>query len=306
MKILMLGAGAIGGYFGGRLAEAGADVTFLVRPQRAAQLAKTGLVVESPSGNIHRPVQTVVREEVKADYDVVLLSCKSYDLDTAIASIEPAVGPQTAIIPLLNGLAHLDTLDRAFGAQRVLGGLCFTSVSLTPEGVIRHLNPMQRIAFGPRSGGHDERAAALLRAFQGTPVTATLSDRILQEMWDKFIFITTLAGMNCLMRGSVGDIVATQEGTALVLEMLDSCTQVATREGYPPAAAYLEQIRKPLTDQGSLLMASMLRDVEQGGRTEGDHIVGDMYRRAQREGVSAPLLRAALCHLQTYEARRRR
>src|SRR4051812_47476011 len=141
MKTLIVGAGGIGGYFGGRLLEAGRDVTFLVRPRRQAQLAKDGLRVVSSHGDVHIPVPpTVAAEALRESFDLVLLSCKSYDLDSAMESFAPAVGPRTVILPLLNGMRHLEALDRRFGSARVLGGQCFISATLEADGRILHMN----------------------------------------------------------------------------------------------------------------------------------------------------------------------
>ncbi|MEO6421934.1 MAG: 2-dehydropantoate 2-reductase [Candidatus Nitrotoga sp.] len=306
IKILILGAGAIGGYFGGRLIEAGSDVTFLVRQKRAEQLKEHGLIVKSPLGDIHCPVNTVLRENLKRVYDCVLLSCKAYDLQDAIDAVGPAVGPQTIVVPLLNGLAHLETLDRAFGATRVLGGLCNIPVTVDAEGNVQHMSNGHRIAFGPRFGEPDARTLALLRMFKSTPVEVLNSTNIMQDMWEKFVLLTTLAGMTCLMRASIGDIMETTHGEALTLELLDNCVKIATGEGYPQNETRLEETRKTLTSRNSILTSSMLRDIERGGRVEADHIFGDMRRRAHRTGIPTPLLDLIITHLHSYAARRQR
>ena len=217
MRFLVLGAGAVGGYFGGRLAEAGRDVTFLVRGPRAAALAEHGLTVASPLGDFHVPVKTATAERVGGPYDVVLLTAKHYDLDTAIEAIRPGMGPDSAVLPLLNGLVHLDRLDAAFGADRVLGGVAYVGAALQPDGSIRHHNRLSGIAFGERDGGISERARAIEAAFAGTPVSAPASDNILLDMWEKFVMMGAMAGINCLMRGTIGEIMATEDGEALMI-----------------------------------------------------------------------------------------
>ncbi|HEY0353554.1 MAG TPA: ketopantoate reductase family protein, partial [Enterovirga sp.] len=209
MRVLVVGAGAIGGYFGGRLAEAGRDVTFLVRPGRAAQLAKTGLVVRSPHGDIHLPDPVLVQaQDLAAPYDLVILSCKAYDLDNAIESFAPAVGPQTAILPLLNGMSHLDTLERRFGAKRVLGGQCVIGVTLDEDGRILHLNENHGLTYGERDGAISERMEGIACVFERAKFQAHSSEVILLEMWEKWVFLASLASGTCLMRAAVGDIVA--------------------------------------------------------------------------------------------------
>src|SRR5246127_6005405 len=146
MRILVVGAGAIGGYFGGRMLAAGRDVPFLVRPRRASELASAGLVIKSPNGDVTlKKPPTVQADTIKDTFDAVLLSCKAYDLDDAIKSFAPAVGPQTAIIPMLNGMRHLDTLDQKFGRDRVLGGLCAIAVTLNAQREVVHLQPRQSL-----------------------------------------------------------------------------------------------------------------------------------------------------------------
>jgi 2-dehydropantoate 2-reductase len=303
MRILVLGAGAVGGYFGGRLAEAEADVTFLVRPARAAALNERGLVIESPMGDLRMPVQIATADTLAGTFDTVLVTAKAYDLDQAIAAIRPAVASGTAILPILNGIGHLDRLDAAFGPEHVLGGVAYIAATLTADGVIRHLNRVHGIAFGERSGRISDRVAAIARAFGATPVGASASDDIMLDMWEKFVMITSLAGMNCLMRGSVGDILVAEDGESLMLELLAECEAVASASGYPPRPRHREQCRAMLTERGSNFSASMRRDLEAGLRTEGDQVLGDMLRRARALGIATPLLRTAVCHLQVHERR---
>ena len=303
MRFLVLGAGAVGGYFGGRLAEAGRDVTFLVRGARTAALAEHGLKVESPLGDFRVPVKVATADRVGGPYDVVLLTAKHYDLDAAIAAIRPAVGPQTAVLPMLNGLVHLDRLDAAFGAVRVLGGVAYVGASLQPNGTIRHHNRLSGIAFGERDGGVSERARAIEAAFAGTPVSAPASDNILLDMWEKFVMMGAMAGINCLMRGTIGEIVATRDGAALMIEALAECQAVAAAAGFAPRPQSRERVQAMLTEPGSINSASMRQDLEAGRRTEADAVVGDMLNRARAFGIATPMLRAAYCHLQVHENR---
>ena len=299
MRILVLGAGGIGGYFGGRLLEAGADVTFLVRPGRAAQLARDGLVVKSPLGDIQCAVRFVTSDGLVDDgrHDVVLLTCKAYDLESAIASVTAAIANGAAVVPLLNGMRHLDRLDAAFGRAAVMGGMCQIAATLDGETVQRtDLRPTRN-----RAGSCGRR---LRRVRAGAKFDLRLSGDVIQEMWEKFAMLATMAGMNCLMRGSIGDIVQADDGEALMLEMLQECDRVAHAAGHRCRPEFLARTRAMLTERGSGFTASMLRDVERGGPTEAAHVVGDMLMRARDAGLPAPMLRVAWCHLQTYEARR--
>jgi 2-dehydropantoate 2-reductase len=304
MRILVLGAGAVGGYFGGRLAEAGRDVTFLVRPARAAQLAEHGLKVTSPLGDFTVKPRLATADTLGGPYDLILLTAKQYDLDQAIDAIRPAVGPRTAVLPMLNGLVHLDRLQAAFGVDPVLGGVAYVGASLRPDGTVNHHNRLSGIVFGDRQGGISERTKAIAAEFADTKIEAPGSDNAMLAMWEKFAMITTMAGMNCLMRGTVGEIAATEDGAELMLRLLEENRAVATAAGFAPRQVWREQIGAMLTEKGSLNNASMHHDLAHGARTEGDWIIGDMRRRAIELGVATPLLRAAYAHLQVYENRR--
>ena len=309
MRILVLGAGGTGGYFGGRLAQAGLDVTFLVRPERARVLDAKGLLIVSPFGNATVRVKHVLADTVagQGPFDLVLLSSKAYDLHSAIEAIDPAVGEQSTVLPILNGLAHYPMLDNRFGPDRVLGGLCVISAAKGPDGEIIHFGNGASITFGERDGQeHAGRCAEIASAFAAAKVDHTHSGDILRDLWAKFAFLATLAGSTCLFRASVGDIVATNDGRHLVERMYEECLAVARASGHAVPDNARSFAWKTLTQDGSPLTASMLRDLESGQRIEADHIVGDMLRRARDAGVAAPLLEVAYAHLQAYETRRKR
>ncbi|NID15171.1 2-dehydropantoate 2-reductase [Luteibacter yeojuensis] len=309
MRILVLGAGGTGGYFGGRLAQAGLDVTFLVRPDRARVLEAKGLVIVSPFGNATLRVKHVLAETVAAagPFDLVLLSSKAYDLHSAIEAIDPAVGENTAVLPVLNGLAHYPVLDSRFGPERVLGGLCVISAAKGSDGEIIHFGNGASVTFGERDGQErDGRCTAIAEAFAVAKVDHKHSDDIQRDLWAKFAFLATLAGSTCLFRASVGDIVATGDGRQLIERMYEECLAVARASAHPVPDNARSFAWKTLTQEGSPLTASMLRDLEAGQRIESDHIVGDMLRRARDAGVAAPLLEVAFAHLQAFEIRKKR
>ena len=306
MRILVLGAGAIGGYFGGRLAEGGADVTFLVRGKRKAELDANGLVVKSVAGDIALSVKTLAAGAQAAPFDIVLLSCKSYDLDAAIAALGPFMGPRSAVVPLLNGLAHLDRLAEALGRERVMGGACYIGAALDPDGVVRHVGDMHALAFGELAGGASDRANALAADFARTKVKATISPDIVQAMWEKLVMLAALAAATTLTRAAVGEIMAAPSGERFTLAALAECAAVAAAEGHEASAASLAQSRALLTARGSPFAASTLRDLAAGRRTEGDHIVGDIVRRARRRGLAIPILEVALTNLEAHEAKIKR
>jgi 2-dehydropantoate 2-reductase len=279
MRFLVVGAGATGGYFGGRLLEAGKDVTFLVRQARAEQLAATGLSITSRHGDVTiLSSPTVLAPDLRAPFDVVILSCKAYDLAGAIESFAPAVGPDTVILPILNGMRHLDTLDARFGTDRVLGGSCFISTKLDESGRIAHVSDIHRLAFGERTGGRSLRVDAITAGMAGVKFEAAPSDQIVLEMWEKWVFLAALAGITCLTRAAVGDIVAAG-GADLAVMLLEECRAIAVAAGYAPRSEVLQASLGRLTDAKSIVTASMLGDVERKGRTEAEHILGDLLQR---------------------------
>ena len=304
MKILVLGAGGIGGYFGGRLAEQGADVTFLVRERRRAQLARDGLRIESVYGDATIPVATVSQDELQPQYDVILLTSKAYDLPSAIEAVRGGCRAGTAILPLLNGVAHIEVLNQAFGAANVLGGTAKIAVTLTPEGVVKHLNDWRFITFGEQNGEMTPRITALKQAFDRTSVQARAVPNIMQEMWEKVTHLTTVAGMTCLMRANVGEIVRTPDGQALLLRFLEANAAISAKAGHAPGEEFMASYRKLFSDADSTYTASMLRDLEKGGQIEGDHILGFMLAKAREFGIDDTLHAAAYTHVKAYEQRR--
>ncbi|MGY4475143.1 2-dehydropantoate 2-reductase [Bradyrhizobium sp. USDA 3364] len=304
MRVLVVGAGAIGGYFGGRMLQAGRDVTFLVRPRRAAELASAGLVIKSPNGDVTlKNPPTVQADKLSDKFDVVLLSCKAFDLEDAIKSFAPAVGDKTAIIPLLNGMLHLDALDKKFGAQHVLGGLCAIAATLNEKREVVQLQPMQSLGFGERAGGLSDRVRAIAETFSAVNGAAA-SEHVMQDMWEKWVFLASLAASTSLMRTSVGNILAAPGGKDFLLGILDECSAIAADAGHMPDGPFFQRTRGLLTSEGSPMTASMFRDIKAGLPVEADHVVGDLIVRADAAKIPVPKLRTAYTHLKAYEKQR--
>lgn len=304
MRMLVLGAGALGGYFGGRLIEAGGDVTFLVRPARAAALAAGGLRIESAFGEARMPVRTVTAEALAPEFDVILLGCKAFDLEEAIMAIRPAMGERTVVLPVLNGLAHIATLSAAFGPERVLGGLCKIQATLSPEGVVRHLNDWRWITFGEQDGRITPRVQAIADAYQGAKgVVAEAVPDIGQRMWEKFVHLGTAALGTVLMRANVGEIVR-GGGAPFMAEVLRRNAAIAAHHGHPMPESFLREYGALFSDPASAYSTSLLRDVEGGRRTEGEHILGHLLEAARAAGVESAWHEAAALHIRAHEARR--
>jgi 2-dehydropantoate 2-reductase len=304
VRILVVGAGAIGGYFGARLLAAGRDVTFLVRERRAEQLRRNGLLVMSPMGNVNLPTPPLVSaKEIKSFYGLILVSSKSYDLESSIEDFANAMGPNSRVLPLLNGMRHLDVLDARFGPRRVLGGLARISSTLDADGCIHQLGTFNALAFGCRDAG-ETAIDDVVEALRVPGFDALLSRDILHEMWEKWVFIAAAASSTSFMRATVGDIVAA-DAQDIPVQLLQECAAIAAANGFPPRDNARNAGLSILTAPGSAFTASMLRDIEQGSRIEAEHIVGDLLRRATK-GPPAPLLSTAFAHLRAYEVRRKR
>jgi 2-dehydropantoate 2-reductase len=306
MRVLVIGAGALGGYYGACLVRAGADVTFLVRSGRAEQLRRDGLRIVSPHGDFAVQPKLMMANDLREPFDVVLVGVKSYSLDDAMSQFAPAVGPNTMILPILNGLKHIDALTARFGAAQVLGGLANVSAGLDADGRVVQFMANQTIVFGEIEGSFSERVLALQSLLQIPGIDVRASESIIQDMWEKFVQLSTLAGITCLMRASIGDILTVPKGEESIFRLFAECCAVATASGFEPRAPFIEFDRNLFTTANSPLKASMLRDIERGSATEAEHILGDMANRARALGIDTPLLNLARAHVAAYEVGRQR
>jgi 2-dehydropantoate 2-reductase len=296
MKILILGAGGIGGYFGAHLMQAGADITYLVRHKRKALIDAQGLRIETPRGAFAVQPRTVTAEEIQPDYDLIILAPKSYDLDDALCSLRGGLGRGT-VLPFLNGLDHLGKLDALLSKERVMGGVAHIAATITPEGAIRQLTEMHRLTVGARHPSHQKLAFEFIELCKKAPFDSVFAEDIEKVLWDKWVFLATLAGMTTLCRGSVGDIVATPYGKATTVQMYQECCRVAYASGHSISAEVSAKALEMLTASGSTFTASMLRDLLDGQPTEHDHILGAMIRRGQGYACPTPLLEVAHTNL---------
>jgi 2-dehydropantoate 2-reductase len=303
MRLLIVGAGSTGGYFGARLVAAGRDVTFLVRPARAAHLRTHGLQVTSPHGDLSLFPSVVTADALQGPVDAVLLTVKAYALDAALDDLAPAVGPETMVLPVLNGMRHVGAIRARFGDGALVGCTCKVATVLDKDGRIIQLAPFQELAYGEMDGSLSPRIKALDAFMTGAGFDAKLSTSIELEMWHKWILLSALGAINCLMDGTVGDVVATPGGPAFVLRLLDEVASVAVAEGHRPAEPFLATARDMLTAAGSQQTSSMFRDMKNGLPVEAGQIVGDLLARGQAHGLDLPLLGAAFSRLCVYEGR---
>jgi 2-dehydropantoate 2-reductase len=303
MDILVVGAGATGGYFGGRLAQAGRDVTFLVRERRAAVLRERGLRITGPGGTdvIEPSLVTAVPAGTVAD--VVLVTVKADGLDAVIPQISAAVGPDTTIVPVLNGMRHLGLLSDAFGRPRVLGGVAIISTQLDDNGDVRQLSDMLSLTIGAQDG---QRAPAVARTgdlLSGAGFPVSVTDDIVAAMWQKWVFIASACALNCLLGGSVGEIVAVDGGDEAARAIVGETRSVAAAAGYPPPEEALTFMLGMLTAPGSPFTSSMYRDQRLGRVVEVETILGDLIAEGRKTGLHTPLLDAATVALRVHNTR---
>lgn len=303
MRILTVGAGAAGGYFGARLARAGRDVTFLVRPRRAEALRARGLRVSGPGEEIVLAPQLVTADALEGTYDLVLLSVKSTSLEAAVRDLAPAVGPGTAILPLLNGMAHLDHLADRFGDAAVLGGVAKVVTTLNEHGDILRMAPPTVVLTGERDGRPSARVDAVRKVLSGAGIDTPEVPDIIGAMWHKWVFITTLVAVTTLARGAVGEVNAAPGGTEFGLAVLAEAAAVSAAAGYPVPESELGFTARTLAAPDSPLTPSLYRDLLAGQPTEVEHVLGDLSARARDLGVPTPLLDLAALQLRVHQGR---
>jgi 2-dehydropantoate 2-reductase len=304
MRLLVVGAGSTGGYFGGRLAQAGRAVTFLVRPGRAAHLREKGLRIISPNGDVTLMPRLVTAGEIEAPYEAILVTVKAFSLEAAVADFAPAVGPRTMILPVLNGMKHVDVLASRFGEGAVVGCVCKVATTVDGEGRIVQLAKFQELAYGEMRGVASKRTQELDAFMQGAGFDAKLSSTIEREMWEKWVLLASLGGVTCLMRGNIGEITAAPGGAEFVLGFLEEVVSVVAAVGHPPSRDFLASTRSALTAKDSSLTSSMYRDLQFGRAIEADQIIGDLLARARHARIATPLLSAANAQLAVYQNRK--
>ncbi|WP_213881769.1 2-dehydropantoate 2-reductase [Pseudomonas sp. dw_358] len=305
MRILIVGAGSTGGFFGARLAQAGRDVTFLVRPGRAAALRAHGLQIISPHGDFSIRPTLLCAEQLDQPFDLIILTVKAYALEQALEDIAPAVGPDTVILPVLNGFRHIDRIAARFGQHTVIGGVCKIIGSLDAQGRIVQGAKINEVFYGELDGRRSERLQRIDAALSNAGFTTRWSENITQDLWDKWLMLASLGCINSLMRGTVGEVASTEAGLTFANALIDEIARVAQASGHGPSQAYLDQTRSALTLKDSPQTSSMYRDLQAGQPIEAEQIVGDLLLRAQQANLSTPLLAAVNAHLSVYQQRLR-
>jgi 2-dehydropantoate 2-reductase len=302
VRILIVGAGSTGGFFGAKLAQAGRDVTFLVRPQRFGQLERNGLHVTSPAGDIEIQPQLITAAEIEV-FDIVLVAVKAYALESALKDMAGAVGPNTVILPLLNGMRHMDLITEKFGAERLLGCLCKVATSLDDQGRIVQQGTFCDIAYGELDGSDSTRLASVHEFMSDAGFTAKMSNTILREMWEKWTLLAAMGSINCLMRGSIGEVVSVPGGPEFAARVIDEVVTIVRAVGEEPSEPFLTEARRLLTLKDSPQTSSMYRDLLAGNPIEADQIIGDLLKRASEKGIVSPTLSLVYSNLRAYQAK---
>lgn len=301
MKILIVGAGAIGGYFGGRLLEKGEDVTFLVREGRQAQLKETGLKINSVNGDSKLIPKTITAKNIHEPFDLVILSTKSYQLSAAIEDMHPFVGKETMVLPLLNGISHMEKLEKVFGKQAVIGGLCYIESTLDEEGTIVQASPMNQLVYGEQTGEKTQRILQLQKAFEGAKADFILSDHIEQEMWEKYLFITVMSGITTAMESPIGPIRELETGQRTIAAFIEELASIMLEIGAPVKASIVQEQLDKINLMAAGMKSSMQRDVEKSLPIEAEHLQGYLLKKASEHQLPVPILEMIYTKFMLYE-----
>ena len=292
MKILIVGAGGIGGYFGAKLIKVGADVTFLLRDKRQKLIQAQGLIVETPKENFMVQPKSLTADQLEPIYDLIILAPKAFDLEDSLKSLVKA-STRGVLLPFLNGLSHMEVLDKQFGKSRVMGGVAHIATMITDTGAVKQLTDLNLLTVGPRAPEHEALAKEFIEFCKKADFDSAYNENIDQVLWDKWVFLATLASMTTLCRGSVGDIVATPYGQELTLAMYEECCSIAKASGQAIGDIPKGKAIEMLTKVGSPFTASMLRDLISGQKTEHEHILGQMIGKGAQAGMGCQLLKMA-------------
>lgn len=304
MKVLVVGAGAVGGYFGARLAEKGEDVTFLVREKRAHLLNEQGLQVKSIHGDYHHRAKIVLAGEKREPFDLILLSVKAYHLKNVMEELAPFAGNQTLIMPLLNGFAHLEMLQERFSEDRVIGGLCFIESTVDQNGAIVQTSPIHELVYGALNSEQAEAVEKLEALFAGSNAEIRKSDRILADMWHKYMFISGLSGVTTLFRSPIGPIRENEFGISVTQKLFYEIGSIMRAEGAPIADG-IENIQLgKIHNMTHGMKSSMQRDMEKLTEVEADHLQGYLLKLAEKHKIEAQVLSMVYANLKIYEKNR--
>ena len=300
MKVAAMGAGGVGGYFGARLQQAGHDVTFFARGKHLAALRERGLTVESAHGNAQLKVR-VFDDPAKAEVaDVVLFAVKLWDTETAAEQLKPIVGKNSIVIPFQNGVESIERLRKFFAEEVVLGGSAYIATRVKSPGVIEHTGQMSRVQFGPVLPAQKPRAEAFLEACQGARIQAEIPDDIVRANWEKFVFLVGLSSATAVSRAPLGVVRSDPDLRWLFEQAMRETWRVGRARGVKLADDFVEQRMAFADTLHADMKASLLHDLENGGRLEAPWLCGAVARMSAQAGLEAPVNRAVYAALRPF------
>lgn len=293
MRIAVMGAGGVGGYFGARLALAGSDVTFIARGSHLAAIRKNGLRVESPLGDMHLEKPNVTEDPASVGpVDLVMFGVKLWDTKTVAQAIKPMVGPETAVVSFQNGVQKDDILREALGEKAVMGGVGYIATSIAEPGMIRHVGTMQRLVFGEYDGRASKRAEAFLKACLEAGINAEISPDIRRAIWEKFVFLVGLSGTTTSIRKSIGPIRSHPQTRAFLHDAMREAVAVGRAQGVELPEDFAGNRLAFCDGLPAEMTSSMHHDLEKGNRLEVEWLSGDVVRRGKQAGIETPVNRS--------------
>jgi 2-dehydropantoate 2-reductase len=293
MRIAVMATGAVGGYFGARLAQAGHEVAFMARGEQLQALGRYGLRVQSPLGDLHLPRVEVTDDPATiGPVDLVLFTVKLWDTEAAAEAVKPLLGDETAVVSFQNGVVKDDILRQTLGTEHVIGGACYIAASIAEPGFVRHSGTLQKLLFGEYDGSMSPRVQQFRDACTESGIDGEVSDRIEQAIWEKFVFLVGLSGVTSLARSPIGPIRSHPRSRAFLHDVMEEAVKVARAQGAPLAADYADERVEFIDRLPATMTSSMLRDLEQGNRLEVAWLSGDVCERGARLDVPTPCNRA--------------
>ena len=302
MKIVVMGTGGVGGYFGARLAAAGHDVGFVARGQHLAAIKRNGLKVLSEKGDL--TIHPARASDTPGDLgiaDIVLFCVKAYDTESAAELIKPVVGPDTGVIPFLNGIGHMEILERVLGPSHVMGGVANISALIEKPGVIRHFASMQILRVGEMDDAATPRIEAFRAACAEAGIDAPVPSSIQRELWQKFVMICTLAGANCLTRLPLGNCRSHPATRALMESLANETVAVAKALSIPLPEDQVERTMAVLDMLPPTMKASILAALERGEKLEASALNGSVARLGEAHGINTPMNHTVYAALAPHE-----
>ncbi len=290
MRIAVMAAGAVGGYFGARMAAAGHDVFFIARGAHRDAIAKNGLKIESVHGDLHLPKPNVTDDPAKVGpVDIVLFAVKLWDTETAAAAAQPLLGPNSRLITFQNGVDSVDRISSVVGAERTVGGAAYIATTIASPGVIKHTSQFATIRFGRADKRPDDTLNAFVEAGKAAKLDIALSADINRELWQKFIFLTAMAGSTAALRSPIGPIAADAELRNFFRALMEEAFAVGKAKGVALDSAYIDERMNFLTNKVEPGMkASMAHDLERGNRLELDWLAGNVRALGREFGIPTP------------------